>query len=344
MKKTMTQNRIKAVTVMTTVKHYKKAVLCTFLLFIAGLTVISLASCAGRTSDSKKTDGRPVAVATNFAMYDFTRAVCGDIFDVRMLLSPGTDSHDFEATLAELSVISEADVFVYVGGESEEWVDDTVEAAGLADGSAYFVRALDFVDTYETETVEGMADENEEHSDHEHETDEHCWTSIPNAVKIIEEIEKAAISAAGEDSREQIEENTDSYIAKLNEIDAEIRETVTNAKRRTLVFADRFPLRYFVEEYGLSYYAAFSGCTSSVEPPLATVNFLIDKVKSENIPDVLVIEMSDRKTADAVANETGCGVLTMESAHNVTKQDFESGVTYADLMKRNIAVLQEVLN
>lgn len=315
---------------------------------ISAAMAASFTSCAAHTSESEKTDGRPLAVATNFAMYDFTRAVCGDLFDVRMLLAPGSDSHDFEATLTDLSVISEADIFVYVGGESEEWVDDTVLAAGLTDKNAQFVRALDFVTAYETEMVEGMASEDEEHDEHthehEHETDEHCWTSIPNAVTIIGEIEKAAVLAAGEENREIIESNADAYEAELNEIDSEIRETIGTAERSTLVFADRFPFRYFVEEYGLSYYAAFSGCTSSVEPPLSTVNFLINKVREENIPDVLVTELSDQKTAEAVADETGCGILTMESAHNVTKQDFDSGVTYAELMRRNISVLRKVLN
>ncbi len=296
-------------------------------------------------SNSIANDGKVTVVATNFALYDFARAVCGDTCDVRMLLAPGSESHDFEATLEDIALLAETDVFVYVGGESEEWVPDVLEAAGASDVTQ--VRAIDLVETYISETVEGMESDHEhEHTaddGHDHEIDEHVWTSIPNAETIMLEILNA-VSSIDEANSETYLMNYGVYAAELMQIDAEIRSIVDTAVLDTVVFADRFPFRYFTEEYGLEYCAAFSGCSSAVEPSLSTVNFLIERVNEERIPAVFAIEFSDCTTADAVARETGCEVLEFHSAHNVSKADFESGVTYADIMQKNAENLRIALN
>lgn len=309
-----------------------------FLPILTAALCFTFPSCG---SNSIANDDRVTVVATNFALYDFARAVCGDECDVRMLLSPGSESHDFEATLEDIALLAETDVFVYVGGESEEWVPDVLEAAGAS--AVTQVRAMDFVETYIVETVEGMEDDHEhEHTaddGHDHEIDEHVWTSIPNAVAIMNAINDAVLR-----ENEWFENNSASYIAELMDIDAEIREIVDTAARKTVVFADRFPFRYFTEEYGLSYSAAFSGCSSAVEPSLSTVNFLMEQVKANDIPAVFVIEFSDGTTADAIARETGCEVLEFHSAHNVSKADFEAGVTYADIMRKNAENLKIALN
>ena len=287
-------------------------------------------------TNSIANDGKITVVATNFALYDFARAVCGDACDVRMLLSPGSESHDFEATLADIALLAETDVFVYVGGESEEWVPDVLEAAGKSD--VVQVRAIDLVETYVSAGTES-GHEHSEDDGHHHETDEHIWTSIPNAIKIMEEIYRAVLR---ED--ETFENRNESYLAELLDIDADIRRTVETSAQDTLIFADRFPFRYFTEEYGLSYCAAFDGCSSAVEPSLATINTIIEKVNETGSSAVFAIEFSDRKTAEAVAVETGCEILEFHSAHNVSKADFESGITYADIMRKNAENLKIALN
>jgi zinc transport system substrate-binding protein len=255
-----------------------------------------------------------------------------------MLLAPGSESHDFEATLADVALLAETDVFVCVGGESEEWVPDVLEAAGASDVTQ--VRAIDLVETYINAGTE--SDHEHEHSEddgHHHEIDEHVWTSIPNAIAIMEAIGEAVLK---ED--EWFEADNAAYLSELMEIDAEIRGIVDTAARNTVIFADRFPFRYFTEEYGLSYCAAFDGCSSAVEPSLSIVNSLIEQVNETGSSSVFAIEFSDRKTAEAVAGETGCTVLEFHSAHNVSRADFESGITYADIMRQNAENLKIALN
>lgn len=290
-------------------------------------------------TNSIANDGKITVVATNFALYDFARAVCGDACDVRMLLSPGSESHDFEATLADIALLAETDVFVYVGGESEEWVPDVLEAAGKSD--VVQVRAIDLVETYVSAGTES-GHEHSEDDGHHHETDEHIWTSIPNAITIMEAIRQGILRI--HEGFEFDMDGYNAYLAELLDIDADIRRTVETSAQDTLIFADRFPFRYFTEEYGLSYCAAFDGCSSAVEPSLSTINTIIEKVNETGSSAVFAIEFSDRRTAEAVAAETGCDILEFHSAHNVSKADFESGITYADIMRKNAENLKIALN
>lgn len=288
-------------------------------------------------------------VATNFAMYDFSRAVVGDKADVTMLLTPGNESHDFEVTVSDVAAISNADLFVYVGGESEDWVYRTLESIksgskSLPDQGLNTFCAMKAVDTLEEETVEGMEETDEDgHTDEGIAPDEHVWTSVSNAITIIESLCER-LSEISPENAEAFRDNTDAYIMRLTEIRAELYDTVQSAERKTIVVADRFPFRYLAEECGLEYYAAFSGCSSATEPSLSTVNFLVEKVKSEKIPAVFVIEFSDGKTAHAVADECGCDILTLHSAHNVSPEDYRAGITYADIMEQNVSALKTALN
>ena len=299
----------------------------------------SLTACG---TNSIANDGKLTVVATNFALYDFARAVCGDTCDVRMLLAPGSESHDFEATLADIALIAETDVFVYVGGESEKWVPDVLEAAGASD--VVRVRAMDLVETH----INAGTESGQEHSEddgHHHEADEHVWTSIPNARMILREIlDTVVLLDEDEKNDDTYRANYDTYLEELMQIDADIREIVDTAERDTVIFADRFPFRYFTEEYGLEYCAAFDGCSSSVEPSLSVVNSLIERVNETGSTAVFTIEYSDRKTAEAIAAETGCTILEFHSAHNVSRSDFESGITYADIMRQNAENLKIALN
>lgn len=305
-------------------------------IILSGLMLASLFGCSGE----KEADERMKIVATNFALYDFAKNVCGDLCSVTMLIPAGTESHDFEATLGDIDKIASSDLFIHTGGESEEWIDDVFSSLESMDIQINSVSAVEYVETYEEELKEGMQAEEE---DDDGVIDEHVWTSIPNAVLLIDVIAEKIIEI--EPSFEaEVKENAENYKTELMKIDNEIEECVMEAKRNLIIVADRFPFRYFTERYSLEYYAAFSGCTSNTEPTLSTINFLIEKVREENIPAVFKIEFSDGKCAEAIAKETGCAVLELHSAHNVTKEELDGGITYADIMRRNLEQLKTALN
>ena len=208
------------------------------------------------------------------------------------------------------------------------------------------------VDLLEEETVEGMQEEEHEHEhEHEHdgeehqeeEYDEHIWTSPKNSIKIVEKLQQTFMEV-DEANKDDYKKNGDSYIAELEELDAKFQNVVEHAERKTIVFGDRFPLRYFAEEYGLDYYAAFPGCAEDTEPSASTIAFLIDKVKEEKIPVVYHLELSNEKMADTICESTGAKKLLFHACHNISKEDFENGVTYVELMEKNVETLQEALN
>lgn len=303
------------------------------------LAMMLTACGASNTAD----DGRLDIVTTNFAMYDLARAVAGDLCDVTMLIPPGAESHDFEAALADIAVISEADVFVHVG--SEDWVEDIFSSMGGLADDIEVVNALEVVEEKGTDIVfeDGVCIvSNESEHEHDHEPDEHCWMSIGNAKAIISEITEAIISA-DEELSDEAYANRDLYISRLEAIDEEFYTLLNNSARRKIVVADRFPFAYMTARYGIEYEAAFSGCTSDTEPSLAVINSLIEAVKHEEITAIFVTEDSDRKTAEAIAVETGAEILTLYSAQSVTKADFENGTTFADYMEQNLAALKAAL-
>lgn len=313
---------------------------------ISTLLIILILFTASSCAQQEKS-GRLSIVTTNFAMYDFARAVCGDSCDVTMLLKPGSESHDFEATLEDVAKIAACDIFLYVGGEGEEWVYDVMDSLGDSTAEIKTVCALAVAERHTEEAVNALEVEEEE-EEHDGRNayagyDEHVWTSIPNAKRIMSALAESVAEAAPL-LTDAVEENLAAYSTELDKIDAEMREVVSSAKRHTIVVADRFPFRYMTEEYGLTYYAAFSGCSSSTEPTLKTVNHLIEVVNEEGVPVIFTIEFSDGKTADAIARETGVRILTLNSAHNVSQADFVNGVTYAELMRSNISALKEALN
>ena len=186
-------------------------------------------------------------------------------------------------------------------------------------------------------------DGEEGHSHNHEEVDEHVWTSPKKAIEIVNKLEER-ISELKPDSAEIYRKNADEYISKLETLDKSFKDIVSAAKRKTFVFGDRFPLRYFADEFGLDYYAAFSGCSTQTEASAATVKFLVDKVKAENIPVVFKIELSNGRIAEAISKETGAKVLEFNACHNVSKEQFEQGLTYVDLMQNNLEVLKEALN
>lgn len=307
---------------------------------IIALSLI-LCGCASSQPEAETGDTKLQIVCSSFPAYDFARAVAGDRAQITLLLKPGAEVHSYEPSPKDIIRIQESDLFICNGGESEEWVESLLsENEGLN-----VIYMMDCVDAVE-ESDEGIYSSDHDEHEHDHEEvelDEHVWTSPLNAVKIVEKISDALYELDGEHGREYLT-NCEVYKAKLLDLDIRIRTTVLQAQRKTLVFADRFPMRYFALEYGLDCYAAFPGCASETEPSAKTVAFLIDRVREENIPAVLYMEFSNEKMADVICEDTGCKKLPFYSAHSVTAEQFEAGITYLDLMEINLNSLKEALN
>lgn len=319
----------------------------------------ALAGCASQPTPSAARPGSPAddgtvkVVTTIFPPYDFARAVCGDKAEVSILLSPGAEAHTFEPTPQDIMDIQSSDLFIYVGGENDEWVEDLL---ATMDEAPRTLRLVDCVDVVEEELVEGMEDDEHDHEgdadghdhdadephDHEAEIDEHVWTSPRNAVAIVDQI-ASSMGEVDPANAAAYERNAHALDADLEELDGEFRAVVSSAKRTTIVFGDRFPLRYLADEYGLDYYAAFPGCSEENEASAKTVAFLIDKVEELDVPVVFSIELSNGKIADAIAEATGAERLTFHSCHNVTAEQMEQGVTYVDLMRENVESLRVAL-
>ena len=297
----------------------------------------ALCACAQQPpQDSDKLQ----VVCTLFPYYDFARVIGGDEAEVTLLVAAGKETHSFEPTPLDVIRVSEADVFLYNGGEGEQWVEDILSSAG---GNIPVTAAMmDLVDLHSEEIVEGMQVSG--HHDHDEvEYDEHIWTSPVVAQSICRGICDALCKADRENAGVYAA-RTEEYVAQLGELDAAFREVVENARRDTLVFGDRFPLLYFCKTYGLHYRAAFHGCAGDTEPSLGTLKYLIDKVRDESIPVVYTIELSSQKVARAIAETTGAKVVTFHSCQQVTREEFNSGASYLDLMWDNVEALREGLS
>ena len=327
-------------------------------LLLALALSLSLAACA---APGEKADGGKLQIVTTlFPYYDFARAIAQDRADVTLLLSPGREAHSFEPTPLDAVTISEADVFLYNGGEGEYWVESMLDAAG--EHIAVASRMMDYVDALNEEYVEGMQgadghDHDHEHGSHDHdhdheedehdsdeiEYDEHIWTSPKNAVVLCRAV-CDAICKADPANEDFYRTNCDDYCAQLEALDARFSALCESAPRRLLIFADRFPMLYFCREYGLDYRAAFHGCSGDTEPSLATIKFLIDKVEDENIPVVYTIDFGTKKVAAVVSECTGAAIETLYSMQTVSRADFDAGETYLTLMERNFEALRKGLN
>lgn len=314
-----------------------------FLAVLLALTLaVGLCGCADR---QKAEDGRLQVVCSVFPYYDFARQIGGDDVDVTLLVAAGKETHSFEPTPLDVITLSQADVFLYNGGESETWVDDILSAAG--ENIAVTLPLMPQVSALAEEWAEGMEGAHDEHDHETHDSDdieydEHVWTS-PVLAKALCRAICDALCQADPAHQEDYQARLTDYLAQLDQLDAAFREVVEAGHRRLLVFGDRFPLLYFCKEYGLDYRAAFHGCASDTEPSLATLKYLIDKVEDEKIPVVYTIELSSRKVADAIAETTGAKVLTFHSCQTVSRAEFDGGATYLSLMERNVEALREGL-
>ena len=299
---------------------------------IAALLCLCLMLCGCTAQPEKPHDETKLQiVCTSFPAYDFAREIAGDRAELTLLIKPGSEVHSYEPTPKDMIRIQESDLFICNGGESEQWAK-TLVTPEL--NTIYMMGCVD--------TVEESADGIYNAEDGEPELDEHVWTSPLNAIKISEEICNA-LCKLDTDNAEAYKTNFTAYKAQLMALDREFRQVIKNSGKHTLVFADRFPMRYFALEYGLDCYAAFPGCSSETEPSAKTVAYLIDRVREDKIPAVLYMEFSNQKMADVICEDTGCKKLPFYSAHSVSAEQFEQGVSYLDLMRINLNSLKEAL-
>lgn len=301
-------------------------------LVLSLIFVFSLAGCNSKSAD----DGKITIVATAFPHYDFARRMCEDIdaeYEIKMLVPPGSEVHTYEPSPSDILAISTCDLFIYTGGESDTWAKDIIKSSGNKD-----MKVISFMDVCRVEKHQ------EEHDGHEHVYDEHVWTSLKNVELIVSEI-SSALSEIDPAHKKKYEENFLDYTRKmeLGELKYEFKKIFEECVRNEIVVADRFPFYHLAEEYGLEYVSAYPGCSSSTEPSAQVIAELSKKVKDENIPYVFTIEFSNQKIAKSVIEGTDAEILTLHSCHNVSKEDFENGITYYDLMMRNAANLRKAL-
>jgi zinc transport system substrate-binding protein len=318
----------------------KRILFITLAVFITA----ALSACSNKEEPAQTTDtdGKIEVVATTFPEYDFLRQIAKEHVNLSMLLPPGAESHSYEPTPQDILKIQNSDIFVYVGGDSDAWVAgilDSMDQSGMN-----IVTLMDCVDVVEEEIVEGMEEEEEEEEEAEGpELDEHVWTSPRNAILIVQKL-RDELCRVDPGNAEDYKTNAEDYIGKLNELDKKFQDVVDHSARKEIILGDRFPFRYFVDAYGLSYYAAFPGCSTDTEASAATVAFLIDKVKEDDIPVVFHIELSNEQMCDTICDATGAKKELLNAVHNVSRDDFNAGVTYLELMEHNVEVLKEALN
>lgn len=325
------------------------------LMLVAVLAVCALSGCGTSKSGEDTKDKKIKIVTTIFPEYDWVMQILGDKADkadVTMLLDKGVDLHSYQPSTADIAKISEADVFIYVGGESDEWVEDVLKQAKNKN-----LKVINLMDVMgdkakEEEVKEGMQPEEEEaeeakdgKEEEEVEYDEHVWLSLKNA-KIFTKKIADVLSEVDKDDAKTYQANYESYAKKLDDLDKKYAEAVASAKNKTLVFGDRFPFRYLVNDYGLDYYAAFVGCSAESEASFETVTFLAKKIDELGLNNVLTIEGKNHKIAKTVVDNTknkDQKVLTMDSMQSTTSKDVKDGATYLGIMEKNLEVLKEAL-
>ncbi len=323
---------------------FKKIILLVIL--VAILIVIGIAFGIG--GNKNKSNSKYKVVASNFASYDFLRAIIGENKDIELtfLLGPGKEVHSYDPTAQDLIKIQNSNLFVYVGGEMEKWTDKVLDS--LDTNKTEKICISDFVETIEEKEVDGAGEHEEDeehHEEHEHEEgafDEHIWTSPENAIKMVDALEKA-MEKVDKDNSNIYRENANKYITKIKEVDKKIQNIVDKKIRDRLVFADKMPMQYFIDYYKLKVSAAFDGCSTETEPSAKTIAYLQNKVKEEKIPVILYIELNPGSVARTIAEETGAEAIQIQTLHNVSLDDFNNGETWVSLMTRNMEVLKKAL-
>ena len=272
-------------------------------------------------------------IATCFPCYDLARQALGDAGEVTMLIRPGMEVHTYDPTPTDILAIGKADLFVCIGGESEDWVDEVLSSMG--EGAPAVLRLID--------SVQALAELEADEPGEAPGWDEHIWTSPKNALKMLAATGEALCAVAPEKA-EAIRANADACAERFRELDARLTEIVEHGTRRKLIFADRFPFQYLAHDYGLECEAAFLSCTAQTEPSARRLMELIDTVVRENIPVVYTIELSNGAIAQAICQETGAEALELHSMQTVRLEEFESGATMVSLMEKNLEAIRRGLN
>lgn len=320
------------------------------------LAAVLLAGCAApaapetpsaQTAQTAQSDKLHI-VTTIFPVYDWVREVVGpegDAVELTMLLDGGTDLHSYQPAAQDMVEIADCDLFVYVGGESDAWVADALQESPNPDRKVLNLMELLGTRVYEEETVEGMEVEDHDHEEgEEHAADEHIWTSLLNAAELSSAIADA-LAELDPANAARYTANAAAYGEKLTALDGEYAAMVEAAPVKTVLFGDRFPFRYLVEDYALTYYAAFPGCSADTEASFETVAFLADKTAELDLPAVLTIEGSDGKIARTIVQSAGGdrAVLTLDSMQATTAADAAAGASYLGCMEQNLTVLRQAL-
>ncbi|MDY4084074.1 MAG: metal ABC transporter substrate-binding protein [Ruminococcus bromii] len=316
------------------------------LLLVLLLVVITFSGCA---STFNFNSGKLSIVTTIFPEYDWVSQIIGDSdnINVTMLIKNGVDLHSYQPSTEDIARISTCDMFVYVGGESDNWVDDVLKEA--VNKNMIAINLLDVLgeSAKEEEEVEGMQEERESHSENdEKEFDEHIWVSLKNA-KLFTETITQKICDMDSKNKDIYVKNAEKYLEKLSNLDEQYQNTIQNSKRNTLLFVDRFPFRYLVDDYNLSYYAAFKGCSAETEASFDTITFLSNKINELNLNYVLKLENSDDRIAKIIidtSKKKNVQIITIDSLQSVKTDDINNGTTYLSVMESNLEVLKKALS
>ena len=315
---------------------------------ILAFVVVAAGFCAvgGGLVTRAEDDGQIRIVTTVFPEYDWTLQVLGDLRDeaqLTLLMDNGVDLHSYQPTADDILKIATCDLFIYVGGESEKWVEDALREATNPD--MVVINLLDVLGdkASEEEVVEGMQAEEEEEEETAY--DEHVWLSLRNAGVFVNAVSDA-LAQIDPDHAQTFADNAADYVEKLDQLDGKYREVTENAPVRTLVFGDRFPFRYMTDDYGLDYYAAFAGCSAETEASFETIMFLAQKLEELSLHCVMTIEGTDHRVAETIVASTKTRdqqILTLNSMQSVTSKDAEEGKDYLSIMEDNLAVLTQAL-
>ena len=333
-----------------------------FPLFLALAVAVSLLAGCGKKNAAESGEGESDklrVVATIFPGYDWVHQIMGDraaAADLTMLLDNGVDLHSYQPTTDDIIKVFDCDLFIYVGGESDGWAENALKTAANKDIKVVSLLEVLGERVKTEEIVEGMQDADHAHAhdhehehdhghDHEEEADEHVWLSLKNAAVLVGAISNA-LQELDPDNKGIYAANAAAYIEKLSALDGAYQSAVDGAARKTVLFGDRFPFRYLVDDYGLRYYAAFAGCSAESEASFETVSFLAKKVDELGLPCVLTIEGKNHKLAETIVRSTAGKnqkVLTMDSMQSMTSKDAANGATYFSVMEQNLSVLKEAL-
>ena len=321
--------------------------------FVLGAALFS--GCGFQTTPIEKGADKVSVVCTTFPQYDWVRNLLGDAaeeFEVSLLVKNSADIHNYQPSAQDMIAMKEADLFLYVGGESDAWVEDLMKADTMLSDKGVSLMAALGDEALVEEIVEGMEHDHEHghghEKDHEHADevlDEHVWLSLENAEILCQYI-SGRIQELVPDEAEVIAANTTKYVEVLHELGVKYQNMVDESGHNALVFGDRFPFRYLTEDYNLEYYAAFAGCNAEVEAGFDTIIGLADKVKELKVPCVLVIDGSDKSLAEAILQAAGKSdkeILTLDSMQSVSWEDILRGANYLDIMRANLEVLRKAL-